>query len=183
MASVTRSTLVIRAASARDAERLSQFAERAFHDTFAADNDPEDMAAYSREAFSTGIQRREIEDPAVLMLLAERDGVLTGYAMLRDCAPEPGVPGERPIELARLYAGQQWIGAGIGRALMHRCLEEARMRGHDTIWLGVWERNHRAMAFYTRFGFADVGSHAFQLGSDRQLDRLMARRVDQEEER
>lgn len=181
MTSVSDSSLVIRRADPRDAERLAAFAEDAFHDTFAKDNRPEDMAAYSREAFGTEIQRREIEDPAVLVLLAERDGALTGYAMLRDGAAEPGVPGDRPIELARLYAGQRWIGAGIGRALMQRCLEEARERGHDTIWLGVWERNHRAMAFYRRFGFADVGSHAFQLGSDRQTDRLMARRVDEEE--
>lgn len=180
MTSITGSSLVIRRATSRDAARLSEFAYAAFHDTFAADNRAEDMAAYSREAFGEAVQRREIEDPAVSMLLAERDGELTGYAMLRRGAPEPGVPGENPIELARLYAGQRWIGAGIGAALMQRCLADARAGGHDTIWLGVWERNHRAMAFYHRFGFADVGSHAFQLGSDRQTDRLMARRVEED---
>lgn len=181
MTSTSPSTLVIRRATAADARTLSAFAAEAFHDTFAAENRAEDMAAYSKEAFGEDAQRREIEDPAVTMLLAERDGELVGYAMLRAGSREPGVPGGDVVELARLYAGRRWIGAGVGSALMQHCLAEARARGHDVMWLGVWERNHRALAFYRRFGFADVGSHVFQLGSDPQTDRLMARRVNEEE--
>jgi ribosomal protein S18 acetylase RimI-like enzyme len=60
---------------------------------------------------------------------------------------------------------------------MRSCLTEARSRDKDTIWLGVWERNARAIAFYRRWGFADVGSQSFQLGGDLQSDRVMARRV------
>lgn len=81
------------------------------------------------------------------------------------------------IEIARLYAGKRWIGAGIGALLMQSCLREARARDKDTIWLGVWERNARAIAFYRRWDFADVGSQSFQLGGDLQSDRVMARRV------
>ena len=60
---------------------------------------------------------------------------------------------------------------------MRRCLEEAAARGRRTIWLGVWEHNAQAIAFYRRWGFADVGTTTFLLGKDSQTDRVMTRRV------
>jgi GNAT superfamily N-acetyltransferase len=176
------SSITIRRATPADAARLASFAATAFTDTFAADNRPEDMAAYLAESFGEAAQRAELEDPAVTVLLAEKDDALVGYAMLRDGEVADSVPSATrgAIEIARLYAGKRWIGAGIGALLMQRCLDEARARAKDTIWLGVWERNVRAIAFYRRWGFADVGSQSFQLGSDLQTDRVMARRVAEE---
>jgi GNAT superfamily N-acetyltransferase len=173
------SSITIRRATPADAARLASFAATAFTDTFAADNRPEDMAAYLAESFGEAEQRAELEDPAVTVLLAEKDDALVGYAMLRDgdaAGPVASARGEA-IEIARLYAGKRWIGAGIGALLMQRCLDEARARARDTIWLGVWERNARAIAFYERWGFAHVGSQPFTLGSDVQTDHVMARRV------
>jgi ribosomal protein S18 acetylase RimI-like enzyme len=69
------------------------------------------------------------------------------------------------------------IGRGVGAALMQACLEEAGRRGCETVWLDVWERNPRAIAFYRKWGFAEVGNQAFQLGEDLQNDILMARAV------
>ena len=86
-----------------------------------------------------------------------------------------GVGGAKPIELVRLYASREWIGRGVGAALMRACLEEARGAGYETIWLGVWERNARAQTFYEKWGFRAVGEHVFQLGSDPQRDILMER--------
>jgi diamine N-acetyltransferase len=171
------SRVTVRRATPADAERLAAFASTAFIDTFAAENRPEDMAAYLAKSFGESRQRAELEDPEVTVLLAEADNVLVGYAMLRDGDVAQAVEGGRALEIARLYAGQRWIGAGIGALLMQSCLDEGRARAKDTVWLGVWERNARAIAFYRRWGFADVGSQSFQLGSDLQTDRVMARRV------
>jgi ribosomal protein S18 acetylase RimI-like enzyme len=100
--------------------------------------------------------------------------------MLRE-GPAPAAVGEAPaIEIARLYASRRWIGAGVGAALMQRCLDDAAARGCGTVWLGVWERNARAIAFYERWGFTRVGSQSFQLGSDLQTDHVMARRAGRE---
>jgi len=159
---------------------LAAFAVAAFSDTFAADNTPEDMAAYLAEAFGEETQRAELADRSRIVLLAERDGELVGYAMLNDAtvpAVATRVTLENAIEVARLYAGRRWIGTGVGAALMQHCLDLAASRGRDWIWLGVWERNARAIAFYARWDFTDVGSQSFQLGADRQTDRIMARRV------
>jgi ribosomal protein S18 acetylase RimI-like enzyme len=169
--------ITLRRATPADAARLAAFATTAFRDTFAAQNRPEDMAAYIAEAFGEPVQRAELTDPQCTVFLAERDREIVGYTMLRDGPPPSCVPDTSAIEIARLYAGQRWIGAGIGALLMQRCLVEAASRARRTIWLGVWERNVRAIGFYQRWHFSIVGSQPFQLGSDRQNDRVMARRV------
>lgn len=177
--SANTSPLTIRRATPADASALAAFAEAAFVDTFAADNTPEDMAAYLSEAFGEEKQREELADRSRVVLLAERDGELAGYAMLNDLTTPAGATSvalTNGIEIARLYSGRRWIGTGIGATLMQHCLDLAGSRGRDWIWLGVWERNARAIAFYSRWGFTDVGSQSFQLGADRQTDRIMARR-------
>jgi len=173
------SSFVIRRAVPSDALALATFAARAFADTFAADNTPEDMATYLADAFGDTQQHAELADPSNIVLLAESDGVLAGYALLHDgVAPAAavGVDGGSAIEIARLYAGKRWIGTGVGAALMQSCLDFAAARGREWTWLAVWEHNARAMTFYARWGFTDVGSQHFQLGADRQTDRIMARR-------
>ena len=174
------SSLAIRRATPADAPMLAAFAAAAFSDTFAADNTPEDMAAYLAEAFGEDKQREELADASRVVLLAERDGELAGYVMLNDAtvpAVATRVKLENAIEIARLYSGRRWIGTGVGAALMQHCLDLAASRGREWIWLGVWERNARAIAFYERWEFTDVGSQSFQLGADRQTDRIMARRL------
>ena len=168
----------IRRATVDDAASLTEIAARIFHETFAAENDPEDMRAYMDEAFTVARQAEEIADPRSTILLAEVDGELAGYARLLDGEVPEEVAGERPIELARLYADGRFHGKGLGAALLEACFDEARRCGYRTIWLGVWERNWRALAFYRKWGFVECGSHVFLLGSDPQTDLLMARPVD-----
>src|SRR5439155_19477728 len=149
---------------------------RPFFDPFGAVNTPENMDAYLASSFTAAKQATELADPAVVFLIAELEGPV-GYAQLRAGAAPAVVVGARPIELVRLYAVKSWIGRGVGRTLMRSCLHEAGTRSHDAIWLGVWEHNQRARTFYRRWGFADVGTHIFQLGNDPQTDILMQRRL------
>ena len=167
--------LTIRQATADDAARCSAIAESTFVDTFGPDNSPADMALYCASAFGADIQRSELADSRHIVVFAENGGETVGYAMLRlDHAPAC-VSDRGAIEIARLYAASHLIGKGIGRALMQCCLDLAAERGHRTVWLGVWERNARAIAFYEKWGFVDVGPKAFVLGTDHQTDRVMMR--------
>jgi diamine N-acetyltransferase len=167
--------LTIRRGTVQDAHLLSELGERTFAETFAADNTPEDLAAYIATSFNFARQTAELEDPASTFLIAEVDGRAAGYAKLHDGEPENGIEGDKPVELVRLYVLLEWLGRGIGEQLMRACLDEARQAGHETIWLGVWERNARAQAFYRKWDFRAVGEHMFQLGADRQRDLLMQR--------
>ena len=72
-----------------------------------------------------------------------------------------------------MYAETDLIGAGVGKTLLHTSIKIAQSEGFQTMWLGVWEFNERAIEFYRRQGFVDVGEHDFMLGSDRQTDLVM----------
>ena len=85
--------------------------------------------------------------------------------------------GFRPVELLRFYVESKWHGLGVGQALMERCLALAREEGYQTLWLGVWEHNERALAFYKKYCFVAVGQHRFQLGHDEQVDLILVRTV------
>lgn len=173
------SEIKIRYAISSDAEMLADLSWRTFYDAFAAHpkNAPDDLKAYMDEAFNVGQIERELRDEKAIFLVAEIEGEPAGYAKLVLDTIEPGVSAERPIELARLYSEQKFLGKGIGAALMQRCLDEAKRRGRDVMWLGVWEYNPRAQAFYRKWKFEDCGSHVFQLGSDPQIDLLMQRKI------
>jgi diamine N-acetyltransferase len=167
----------IRYAAPSDNILLAEVGAETFRDTFAAENTRENMATYLAKSFSLEQQRLELADPASKFLLAEVDGLTVGYAHLKLGQAPDVIAGKRPVEIARLYARKPWIGQGIGARLMQECLREAEHAGCDVIWLDVWERNLRAIAFYRKWGFAEVGSQVFQLGDDPQHDLLMARMV------
>jgi GNAT superfamily N-acetyltransferase len=168
------SDIVIRAATPSDAALLGELGARTFRDTFAADNRPEDMEAYLASHYSPTVQERELRDPERTYLLAEVDGTPAGFTLLQTGTAERGVLGRRPLHVERLYVDKPFLGAGVGAALMRRCFEEARARGHDVLWLCVWERNFRARAFYARWGLTEVGETTFILGGDVQRDLVLA---------
>jgi diamine N-acetyltransferase len=158
-----------------DNHLLAEAGRRLFEVAFAVENRPEDMAAYLDESFSPEIQAAELVDPASITLIAEVEGRFAGYARLKQGRPGMEISGQRPVELVRIYAEQEFIGSGLGSALMQACLEEAARRGYDTVWLGVWEKNPRAIRFYEKWGFNIIGTQAFKLGQDIQTDIVMQR--------
>jgi ribosomal protein S18 acetylase RimI-like enzyme len=173
-------TIQIRPASIADAAALSQLGAMTFRETFEGENTPEDMARYLAEAFSPGQQAAEIADPASTVLVAERhagsdEAELIGYAHLVSGPTPEAIVGPEPLELKRLYVARAWHGRHVAQALMDAAIDAARARGAQTLWLGVWERNPRAVAFYAKYGFARVGEHTFRLGADSQTDWLLSR--------
>ena len=114
---------------------------------------------------------------AVASLRAElaRYGDLAAYAQLR-FGPAPAcVRADHPGEILRLYVHRDWHGRGLAQRLMDTCLAALRDRGADVVWLGVWEHNPRAIAFYRKFDFTEVGDHVFPVGDDPQRDIVMMR--------
>lgn len=181
------SSIRIRRADAADAVVLSEFAERIFRETFEATNDPADMAAYLAEAFGVDRQRAELVEPGAIVLLAEDItgsnpvAPLAGYSHLTTGEAPDSVPGPDPLELKRFYIDRTWQGAGLAQMLMHATLDAAVAAGARTLWLGVWEHNPRAIAFYRKFAFVEAGTHDFMLGRDRQTDLIMMRPLDDTE--
>ncbi len=169
----------IRKAIIQDAEILAKISWQSFHEAFAEHpkNHPDDIKIYMDEAFSVEKISAELVEKDAVWFIAEVENNIVGYAKLKTNSREHDITGENPIELCRLYNLQQFIGKGIGKALMLQSLEFAKENGHDTFWLGVWEYNYNAQIFYAKFGLEKCGEHVFQLGNDPQTDWLMQLRL------
>jgi diamine N-acetyltransferase len=167
--------ITIRRATVDDALLLSRLGARLFEDTFGPANDPDDMREYLHNAFSLETQRTELGNPNGLTLIAEDAAhVAIGYAMMKLGSRGDGVTGAAPVEIQRIYADHTWHGRGVGATLMHAAIERARTWQGDVLWLAVWEKNPRAIAFYEKTGFRVVGRQSFQLGRDLQQDLVMS---------
>ena len=167
----------IRIASPEDSWSLAELAERTFRETFTAMNTAENLNLHCRASYGEAMQMCEIVNPDLLTLVCEEDGKLIGFSQLRWGKAPSCVVAERSGELQRLYVLNAWHGKGIAQDLMSACIVEMEKRHVDAIWQGVWEQNPRAITFYKKFGFVEVGDHVFPLGADPQRDIVMARRV------
>lgn len=163
----------IRYGTTDDAQMLSEFGARTFYDTFSKDNTPENMDAYLNESFSPEIQFSELSMPNVIFLIAESERIPIGYTQLLIDSRDESIKGTKPLEIRRIYADQEYLGQGVGKELMQATIAEARQRGCDSLWLGVWEKNRRAIDFYEKWGFREVGAHIFSVGDDPQNDLVM----------
>jgi diamine N-acetyltransferase len=168
-------SIFVRHGRPEEAAELAAFGERLFRDAFTEQNRAGDLEMYVGTAYGEPQQAAELSDPVITTLIAEVDGRLAGFAQLRPGKTPSSVAASAPIELWRFYVDRPFQGRGVARTLMNSVFDAARARGAETMWLGVWERNPRAQAFYRKCGFMDVGQQAFQLGSNTQTDRVMAR--------
>lgn len=165
----------IRPAVLEDVALLADLGGRTFQETFETICSAEDLTAYVMGAYSEAIQRAELADPSRPGLVLEIDGVPAGFVQLRLGHREPGITAPRPVELQRIYVLRARHGGGYGAALMEAAVNLARAWGADVLWLGVWEHNDRALAFYARNGFREVGDHVFKIGQQVDRDLILAR--------
>lgn len=167
--------MTIRVATAIDAAAVADLARRTFYDTFGPTNDAADMKLHLAQSYGVDQQTRELNDRDITTLLVEEEGRAIAYAMVRNDHVPECVTGPEPIELWRFYVDKDFHGRGIAQSLMDRVIAAALERGAKTLWLGVWERNPRARAFYAKCGFTDAGEHIFLFGTDPQTDLIMVK--------
>lgn len=167
------SNVVVRTASTADTDALAHLAEQTFLEAFEAANEPGNIRAYVKQAFSPAQVSKELRESNATFFVAERDAALVAYAKVRASGVPECVGSDRATELQRIYVEQRFVGTGIGRILLDAAIQATRDAGHDVLWLGVWEHNPDAVAFYERFGFETVGTQDFMMGSDQQTDLVM----------
>jgi ribosomal protein S18 acetylase RimI-like enzyme len=163
----------INIATIKEAELVADLSRQTFYETFAAQNTKEDMEKFMNEQFSKKKLVDEVKQPGSIFLLAEMEGNYVGYARLAISPAPAELANLSSIEIARIYSIQSSIGKGVGSALMKKCIEIANELNKEVIWLGVFQANHRAVAFYQRWGFEIFSEHDFILGDDVQKDWLM----------
>jgi ribosomal protein S18 acetylase RimI-like enzyme len=167
--------IAIRRGVPADATVLAEFARRMYVEAFGAGTDSADLLAFLDTNYGAEKQGRELESADMITLLAEVGGRLVGYAQVRHSTPPDCVVGEDVVELWRFYIDRPFHGRGAAQMMMAAALSAARELGGRRIWLSVWEENPRAIAFYLKSGFEDVGTTDFWVGSERQSDRVLLR--------
>lgn len=163
----------VRTCNLKDIDVLVALGIKTFRDTFDEFNDPENMIRYINDTFTRKIIEHEMKEPGTVYFLALDGRKPVGYAKMRTSHTPPQLENGRAIELERLYVHRDYLGKRVGRLLMQTCLSHAEKKNAATVWLGVWEHNARAIAFYEKYGFSRFGQHTFLLGGDEQTDWLM----------
>lgn len=173
----------IRKAAPSDNHALASLGAEVFRATFAHSCTEEQLQAFLNEAYTPDAIARDIADTSKDVLVATDPtspatpeaggGKLLGFAYLTRGSSEPCVSHlEKPVELQRLYIALGAHGRGLGKALSLAADQLARDQGFRTIWLGVWEENHKAQAFYRKMGYERIGEHVFDVGGDLQTDEI-----------
>ncbi|PSR55655.1 GNAT family N-acetyltransferase [Adhaeribacter arboris] len=168
-------TATLRRATADDINLLATIGQQSFIEAFGDANTPENMAAFLIKGFAPEIIANELANSSTEFYLAEIADEAAGYVKMEFPAPDSRVPFQNALKISRLYLLRQFLGLGLGDQLMHFSLEKAKLLGCEAVWLTVWEHNPRAISFYQKWGFYQVGTEDFILGDDVQLDYLLVK--------
>jgi aminoglycoside 6'-N-acetyltransferase I len=167
--------VLLRPAAAADAAPLAVLGTQVFLDTYAPDGVRPSLAAEVLDQHAPAMVAARLADPTVQLLVAERAGHLLGYVETRRPAPPPlpAAAAGPAIEVVRLYVQPAQQRRGLGRRLLRAALEAAARHSDACAWLTAWDGNRRALAFYARLGWRDVGSVDYRFGEERYVNRVL----------
>jgi len=168
---------LIRFATSDDAELIADISRRTFHETFGYVNTKENMDKFMNEQFNREKLIKEVTEPGNTFFLAFDNDTPVGYVRMREGKKFPEFENKDSIEIARIYSVNSYLGTGVGEQLMRQCIFIAKELKKEIIWLGVWEKNPRAIAFYTKWGFKKFSDQDFLLGDDLQKDWLLMKKL------
>ena len=163
----------IHQASIDELEELQQISKTTFTETFSVHNSEENMRNYLRDNLSLEKLGEELNNPESSFYFAEMKDQVIGYLKLNMGAAQNEWKENTGLEIERIYVLKEYHGLTIGQLLLEKAISIAKSMEMQYVWLGVWEKNEKAIAFYTKNGFKVVDHHLFKLGDDIQTDYLM----------
>lgn len=166
-------TIKIKKCSLEDLEILQEISIETFNDTFKDQNSPENMKAYLDRAFNTKQLEKELSNRSSQFFFVYFHEEVAGYLKVNTNEAQSEEMGDESLEVERIYIKNQFQKHGIGKYLLNKAIEVAMEHNKNKIWLGVWEENENAIAFYKKMGFVHTGSHSFYMGDEEQTDFIM----------
>lgn len=163
----------IRKVTANDIEQLQAIGKQTFSETFSAGNTEENMRKYLDEGFSADKLKAELNDPNAEFYFATMNNKAVGYLKLNFGPSQTEIKDAEGVEIERIYVLKDFHGKKVGQVLYEKAIQIARQKNAAYVWLGVWEENQRAIAFYKKNGFVEFDKHIFKLGNDEQTDIMM----------
>lgn len=169
--------VVLRECTLEDVAALREVSIETFSDTFGAQNSPEHLEVYLERAYNPDQLREELANPNTRFFFLYSDGELAGYVKLNINEAQTEEIAPDGLEVERIYIRTKFKRRGFGQQLIDKAIEAAQRLERKSIWLGVWEENPNAIAFYERMGFSQVGAHSFFMGDDEQTDYIMQKEL------
>ena len=169
--------ITFRPARADDALCLGMLSTQVFLDTYATHGINGPIAREALALHSVAAYEALLADPGVTLLVAECDDNLVGFSQVRDAQGHAQVPAQHGAELRRLYVQEGFTGRGVGRDLLRQAEKAAAARGAEMLWLTAWEGNVRALRFYPRCGYDDLGCTVYTIEGVDYPNRLFGKRV------
>lgn len=163
----------ITAVSIDNYKTLQLIGQETFYETFASDNSEEDMQKYLSESFSDAKVKEELSNRESLFFIAWEDNDPIGYLKVNLGNAQTELQDPLALEIERIYVKATHHGKRIGQLLYDRAIEIAQQTNKNSIWLGVWEKNPKAIRFYEKNGFVAFDKHIFKMGADEQTDIMM----------
>ena len=167
----------IKRAKLEDLTALQDIGRKTFFETFSESNTEENMAKYLEEGFSNEKLTEELSDEHSQFYLALLDNQVIGYLKLNFGQSQTELQDTSGLEIERIYVPKAYHGKKVGQILYDKAMHIATETNADYVWLGVWEENPRAIAFYKKNGFVEFDKHIFKLGDDEQTDIMMRKRI------
>jgi ribosomal protein S18 acetylase RimI-like enzyme len=165
--------ILIRKCDIADIEKLLEISRTTFSATFSTFNTVENMEKYLSRHITREKLLDELKNPGSEFYFAMNDEQVIGYLKLNRGKAQTELKSENSLEIERIYVVKQYQGEGMGKLLLSKAIESARNQDMEFIWLGVWEKNEKAISFYQKSGFKTFDKHLFRLGDDEQVDIMM----------
>lgn len=163
-----------------DVIALQHISRETFYDTFVGTTPEEDMANFLDEAYAEEKLVAELRNPeSTFYFLRNATQDVVAYLKVNVGAAQSEDMGEDTLEVERIYVRKAYQKQGLGKLLMNEAFKQAKLKHRANVWLGVWEHNTNAIAFYEKKGFQKFSEHAFVIGDDTQIDWLMKCTVEQ----
>lgn len=168
-------TINIKECTLEDLQLLQEISIETFYDTFKDQNSPENMNAYLERALNLEQLEKELSNRFSQFFFVYFNNQVAGYLKVNFNDAQTEEMGEESLEVERIYIRSKFQKHGLGKMLIHKAIEIAVKDNKQRIWLGVWEKNENAIAFYKKMGFVQNGVHFFYMGDEEQTDFIMVR--------
>lgn len=161
-----RPSLRIRTGRPADANRIAVLAVQVWLHTYATVGINDEIAHYVLSELTPEKYLQSLNEPQTHFFVAEYDENLVGFAVVTLGVSCP-TGASSAAELKTLYVQEHYIGHGVGKSLLQVAEATARQQSESPLWLKVNAKNARAIGFYGRQGYSQVGTTYFVLGEGR----------------
>lgn len=165
--------IIITKITENDILELQEIGRKTFSETFSENNTEESMNEYLESSFSTEKLSTELNDKNSEFYFAKINDEVIGYLKLNIGSSQTEIKDDNTLEIERIYVSKDFHGKKVGQILYEKAIEIAKQKKVDYVWLGVWEKNLRAINFYQKNGFTEFDKHIFRLGNEEQTDIMM----------